>query len=210
MAEGTIIEVVVSKTQIRQFKYFNCRDVRVGNVLECLRRACCRLSSSRTLVGNSSCEVIKTSSQFHEVDQESCGFRCFSYFVHGPPWALKTRTSKSHVAMRANEPAILLAEAMGQFRCFRDFHLQSFTCRRKIVSIHFSYLLLNSTPHTAGGKRARNAPDAGGARCAHAANRYTRNTHAGKIGGCKEFKIGKNILTVEAVTGKPVSALNSR
>jgi hypothetical protein len=27
------------------------------------------------------------------------------------PWALKTRTSKSHVAMRANEPATLLAEA---------------------------------------------------------------------------------------------------
>ena len=34
MAEGTIIEIVVSKTQIRQFKYYNCRDVRVGNVLE--------------------------------------------------------------------------------------------------------------------------------------------------------------------------------
>jgi hypothetical protein len=27
------------------------------------------------------------------------------------PWALKTRTSKIHVAMRANEPATLLAEA---------------------------------------------------------------------------------------------------
>jgi hypothetical protein len=45
-----------------------------------------------------------------------------------------------------------------------------------------SNLLLNSTPHTPGGKRARSALDAVGARCAHAANRYTRNTHAGKIG----------------------------
>ena len=74
--------------------------------------------------------------------------------------------------------------AMGhwQFRCLRPVTLQSFVCRRKIVSIQFSNLLLNSIANTAGGKRARNAPDAGGARCAHAANRYTRNTHAGKIG----------------------------
>ena len=64
------------------------------------------------LVGNSSCEVIKTSSPFHEVNQERvAGFVVFLISSMVLPWALKTRTSKSHVAMRANEPATLLAEA---------------------------------------------------------------------------------------------------
>src|SRR6476469_387165 len=198
MAEGTIIEIVVSKTQIRQFKYYNCRDVRVGNVLESVCDV--RMQSDYRLHERWwAIPVVKSSKlvvSSMKLTKRVAGFVVFLISSMVLPWALKTWKSKSHVAMRANEPAILLAEAMGhwQFRCLRPVNLQSFVCRRKIVSIHFSDLLLNSTPHAAGGKRARNALDAGGARCTHAANRYTRNTHAGKIGGCKEFKIGRKIL----------------
>ncbi len=161
----------------RNSKYYNCPRCPCG---QCTRKRLRRahavgLSSSRTLVGNSSCEVIKLAVSSMKLTKRVAGFIVFLISSMVLPWALKTLKSKSHVAMRANEPAILLTEAMGhwQFRCLRPVNLQSFTCRRKIVSIHFSDLLLNSTPHAAGGKRARNAPDAGGARCAHAANRYT-------------------------------------
>src|SRR5882757_7965575 len=78
---------VVSKTQIRKFKYYNCPRCPCG---QCTRKRLRRAHAvdyrrHERWWATPVVEVIKTSSQFHEVDQESCGFRCFSYFVHGPP-----------------------------------------------------------------------------------------------------------------------------
>ena len=95
------------------------------------------LSSSRTLVGNSSCEVIKLAVSSMKLTKRVAGFIVFLISCMVLPWVLKTWKSKCHVAMRANEPAILLAEAMGhwQLRCLRPVNLQSFVRRRKSVSI---------------------------------------------------------------------------
>jgi len=165
---------VVSKTKTKNSNTITARDVRVGNVLELRRAHAVDYRHERwwaTPVVKSSKLVVSSM----KLTKRVAGFVVFLISSMVLPWALKTWKSKSHVAMRANEPAILLTEARGhwQFRCLRPVNLQSFVCRRKIVSIHFSDLLLNSTPHAAGGKRARNALDAGGARCTHAANRYT-------------------------------------
>jgi len=104
---------VVSKTEIRKFKYYNCPRCPCG---QCTRKRLRRAHAVdyrrherwwATPVVKSSKLVVSSM----ELTKRVAGFVVFLISFMVLPWALKTRTSKSHVAMRANEPATLLAEA---------------------------------------------------------------------------------------------------
>lgn len=98
---------VVSKTQIRKFGYYNCPRCPCG---QCTRKRLRRAHAVdyrrherwwATPVVKSSKLVVSSM----KLTKRVAGFVVFLISSMVLPWALKTRTSKSHVAMRANEPA---------------------------------------------------------------------------------------------------------
>src|SRR6476620_5868505 len=105
MAEGAIIEIVVSKTQIRRLKYFNRRDVRVGNVLESVCDV--RMQSDYRLHERWwAIPVVKSSKlvvSSMKLTKRVAGFVVFLISSMVLPWALKTWKFISHVELSAHK-----------------------------------------------------------------------------------------------------------